>query len=307
MRELRIKVPDGDAPRIVGLIRQLGVERVSVYREFVHGPDRWEEVISVETSTPESAKVLDAIQHRRLHRPSKQTITVRELRALAGSQHVRSLTVPLEVPQVDLVQDLWQFCQVTYGHLGRVAIASLLLVYGMIRGSLLLMAGGLLFLPALQHLLAVAQSICSRDRRLALQGVFALVSTIAVVVGCGAVIAAIVPEPMKFDDFLSPLPAACISVGIGIAGALASLDDVGKRELIGLATASQVGLVPSWTGISLVKGFNAEPTARFASYGVNLSLIVVTATIVYGLVRFRRRERSDRSIEAGGVPSLRAH
>jgi hypothetical protein len=46
MREVRIKVPEDSAADVVRILRQRGVERVGVYREFVHGPDRWEQVIS---------------------------------------------------------------------------------------------------------------------------------------------------------------------------------------------------------------------------------------------------------------------
>jgi hypothetical protein len=51
-------------------------------------------------------------------------------------------------------------------------------------------------------------------------------------------VAALVHVPLSFDEFLTPGISALVSIGIGIAGALASVDDVGKRELIGLAAAA---------------------------------------------------------------------
>ena len=291
MREIRIKVPDGGSEPVAQELLKMGVERAGVYREFVHGPNRWEEVVSVETSTPEAAQIVEALQQAAFFNPATYTLTVREIRAISSSRSVRQLTVPLEAPHIDVDQDLWQFCHVTYGHVARVFVAALLLGYAMIRGSVLLMAGGLLFLPALPHLLAVGRALCERDRRLLRQGAFAFLVTIVVLVASCASIAAFVPGPMKFDDFLPPLASACVSVGIGSAGALASLDDVGKRELIGLATAAQVGVVPAWIGISLVHGFDAGATSRVLSYFVNLAIIVMGSAIVFGVVRRRRHQR----------------
>jgi hypothetical protein len=293
MREIRIKVPEQGVEAVVHLLQRIGVERAGVYREFVHGPDRWEAVVSVETSTPEATKIIEALQRAPFYDRATHTLTVREIRAIASSRPAQSLTVPLEAPHIDVDQELWQFCQVTYGHLGRVVVAALLIAYAMIRGSTLLMAGGLLFLPALPHLLAVGRGLCERDRHLLLQGVVAFLTTILLVSGCGILVALLVPGPMKFDDFLSPAVAACVSVGIGSAGALASLDDVGKRELIGLATAAQVGIVPTWFGVSVVHGFDTAPGARLLSYLANLAIIVTASAIVFGLVRHHRRATSQ--------------
>jgi hypothetical protein len=299
MREVRIKVADGYAAPIVQMIQALGVDRVGISREFVHGPDRWEEVVSTETSTPEAAAIVAAVTRASVFDPQMHAITVRELRAIMGSTPIARVTLPLDLPFVDVEQDLWQFCHVTYGHLGRVVVAASLLAYAMIRGNVLLSVAGLLFLPALPHLLAIARAACARDRHLAAQAACALSSTIAVVTGCSALVALLVPGPMKFDDFLSPLVAASVSIGIGVAGALASVDDVGKRELIGLATAAQVGIVPVWLGIALVQGFDASPGSRVLSYVANLVLIVVGSMLVYLLVHARQCQRAQRPARRG--------
>jgi hypothetical protein len=289
MREVRIKVPEGEALRVVHLLQSLRVERVGVSREFVHGPDHWEEVVSTETSTPDAARIVQAIEEAHAFDPKTHTITIRELRAILTSEPVGSVTRPMQVPRPDLHQDLWQFSHVTYGHLLRVMVAASLISYAMIEDSLLLLVGGLLFLPTLPHLLAIGLGGQSRERRLAAQGAFALSISVAVLVACSASVAVLVPTPMKFAAFLPPAVSACVSVGIGIAGALASLDDVGKRELIGLATAAQVGLVPAWLGIGLVHGFDTPPGPRLCSFAVNLSLIAVTSAITYRAVRLRSR------------------
>lgn len=295
MREVRIKVPEGDAQRFIHFVQELGAERVGVYREFVHGPDRWEEVVSIETSTPDAARIVDALERAPFFNAETHTFTIRELRSISSRASIRDVTVPIALPQKDVTQDLWQFSQVTYGHVGRVAIAALLLSYALIRGSTLLLIGGLLFLPGLPHLLAIGRGACARDHRLALQGALALATTIAILIACGAFVAALVAGPMRFDDFLSPAVGVCVSSGIGIAGALASLDDVGKRELIGLATAAQVGVVPAWFGVSLVHGLDAVATVRVASYLVNLAVIVIAAASVYTVVGLHRRRDGKRA------------
>ena len=126
---------------------------------------------------------------------------------------------------------------------------------------------------------------------MAFQGAVALFVTIAILIGASAAVGALVGAPIKFDDFLPPAAAACISVGIGLAGALASLDDVGKREFIGLATAAQVGLVPAWLGLTIVRGFDTMQGSRLLSYVGNLVIIVATSATVYATVRYRRRRK----------------
>jgi hypothetical protein len=119
-------------------------------------------------------------------------------------------------------------------------------------------------------------------------------TTVMLVVVCGALVATATLGPLRFDDFLPPAVSAAVSVGIGIAGALASLDDVGKRELLGLATAAQVGVVPAWLGISLVRGFDVSPAPRLLAYLAGLAIIAITAALVYGAVRMRRRTTQPR-------------
>jgi len=289
MREVRIKTPECRALPIVRRLQALGISRVSVQREFVHGPERWQALISTETSTPDAARIVDAVLDSPLFDATETSITVRELRCIVNADSVVQLTEPLEAPRADVEQDLWQFSHVTYGHVARAMVAGSLLAYGLIEGKLLPLLGGLLFLPTLPHLLALGFGLAlgfapgTHGGRLAAQGGVALATTIAIVLGCSALLASVWPGPIRFDGILTPGVSAIISVGVGCAGALASLDDAGKRELIGLATAAQVGLVPAWFGIGLVHGFDAEPGYRLLFFALNLGLTILAAALVYAL------------------------
>jgi hypothetical protein len=109
----------------------------------------------------------------------------------------------------------------------------------------------------------------------------------ALVVGSGAVVAVTSSPPMEFRDF-SPLPTGLmLSIAIGVAAGYATTDDVGWRQLMGLAAASQITLVPAWLGVALVIGFSeigsTAPVERLLSWGLNLAAIVGTIVAVYVL------------------------
>jgi hypothetical protein len=80
----------------------------------------------------------------------------------------------------------------------------------MLRDNLLVMIGGLLFLPTLPHLLAVGMGTAKRRRHLATRGAFAFTLTIFLLMGCSALTAAVVHGPMKFNGFLPPAAAAIV-------------------------------------------------------------------------------------------------
>jgi hypothetical protein len=62
---------------------------------------------------------------------------------------------------------------------------------------------------------------------------------------------------------------------------------VGKRELIGLAAAAQLGPIPAWLGIACVQGFDTSPLRRLLSFLGNVLLIVASSGIVYRVVLAR--------------------
>ena len=79
-----------------------------------------------------------------------------------------------------------------------------------------------------------------------------------------------------------------ISVVVGVGAGFANIDDSGQRQLIGLAAAAQIALIPVWFGICAVFGFPAtagrnEIIQRAASFFLNTITMIGVTFIIYTL------------------------
>ena len=283
MREVRVTVEPAMAASVAKIAHDAGVEQATVYQVYVHGPDAPKAVVSVETSTPAAKRFIDALSEAPFFDPRKHTFTSRDLRAVVSSEPITSVTMPIVEPSVDVDAELWQASHVTPSYVGRTFAAALLLSYGMIHNSLLIMIAGLLFTPFMAHALSVGFGAWTRDFRLAIQGVFALAVGAAITLGAGAAIAGMTDAPLRFDGFRSLEVIFLISAVVGVAAGLATADDAGRRPLLGLAAAAQFAIYPAWFGIMLVRGFDDPHTAwmRLLSVSVNTATIVLVATCTY--------------------------
>ena len=94
--------------------------------------------------------------------------------------------------------------------------------------------------------------------------------------------------PLLYNESNSLLAGFLISLAVGVAAGLATADDVGRREIIGLAATAQVAILPVWFGICFVFGFpileNQPPTRRAISLVVNVISIVVASFITYAVL-----------------------
>jgi hypothetical protein len=81
--------------------------------------------------------------------------------------------------------------------------------------------------------------------------------------------------PMRFAAFNSTVVSALMALTTGLAAGLALPDDAGRRELIGLATASQIAVPAVWVGISLAFGAPAGDGAPLVQRGLSLLLNIV--------------------------------
>jgi hypothetical protein len=106
----------------------------------------------------------------------------------------------------------------------------------------------------------------------------------AVAAACVAMFA---DPPMMFDNFPPMAAGALFSLAVGVAASLATADDAGHRQLVGLAAASQLALVPAWLGISVVFGFSESAAEKLSGFGVNTLCLVVGAAAVYGTLLWR--------------------
>ncbi|HEV7802404.1 MAG TPA: hypothetical protein VGP15_15105, partial [Burkholderiales bacterium] len=158
---------------------------------------------------------------------------------------------------------------------------ALLLAYGMVHDNPLLMIGGLIFLPFMPIVLAFAFGALSRQWQLVGHAGFAFVTSTALIVAAGAAVAAFAEPPIMFDRFPPLAAGAVLSAVVGIAAALGTADDVGHRQLIGLAAASQLALIPAWLGVSLVFGFSESPEEKIGSFGLNTVLLAAGCAAVY--------------------------
>src|SRR6185436_3649279 len=203
----------------------------------------------------------------------------------------RTLTRPLVEPTVDIFEELWQFTQVTYGFVGRILIGAVLLAYGLVEYRLLFMIAGLLFIPLLPLMLSVGFALWTRQWRLARQGLFSLTIAILLLATGGVIVGLLTDPPVRYAEFNSLLTGLLISCAVGIAAGLATADDAGRREMIGLAATAQIAIIPAWLGLCLVLGFPVTdatpPSRKLLSLVLNIAAIIAAAFVTYALIRIK--------------------
>jgi hypothetical protein len=296
MRLVKIKVPEGVAEQVVRIAHQAGIPDVGVYVQEVHsagGKVERKDVVDIHTATPVAKRFLDALTDWPGYDEDKMSYEVREARAIVSSKDdVSRITMPLLEPAVDVLSNLWQFVHITPSFLGRVVVAALLLAYGIVHDRTLIMAAGLLFMPAMPLLLSVGFGGVTRSWRLIGRALLAMLLLTVLTVGAGYLIGLVTSEDtIKFKDFTPLMPSLALSLAIGLAAGIATTDDVGWKELIGLAAASQFSLIPAWFGAALVKGFGegGVQTAiqRVESFALNTVAIIAMSAVMYAVTRMR--------------------
>jgi drug/metabolite transporter (DMT)-like permease len=294
MRLVRVTVPQGKGEEVARLALDAGVPQASVQPLDSYSREGREskEVVDVNTSTPTAKKFIDALLAAPFYDPADYSIFVREPRAIITKEGPRRLTRPVVIPETDLYEELWQFSRVTASFVARFLAGAVLLSYGMLKFNLLLMIAGLLFLPLLPTLLAMSFGLLTREFRLAAQGLFALTAGAAIIVAGGALVAWLAGPPLRFQEFSSLEVAAVLSAAVGVAAGFATTDDVGRREMLGLAATAQTALIPAWLGISLVIGFSqgvdpTPPARRLLTFAVIVAVIIISSLVTYAAVGVR--------------------
>jgi len=104
-------------------------------------------------------------------------------------------------------------------------------------------------------------------------------------------VALLTHPPMQYTESNSIAAGFLISLAVGVAAALATVDDVGRREMIGLAASSQVAIIPVWFGVCLVFGFPALENLPLGKRGISLVLniiaIALASLITYAAMRMK--------------------
>lgn len=287
MRLVKVTCPRGQGTNVAKIAFDAGITDASVQQLEQHkagGGPVAKESVDVHVSTPEARSFIEGVVKAPFYNRNDFSIEVREPRAVLKSTSVREITRPISAPMVDIDQELWQFSYVTFSFGARVLIAALLMAYGMIQNNALFMAGGLMFLPLTPLVLGISFGTLTRQWTLVAQGLGAFVTATALIAAAGAAVAAVADPPMMFDQFPPMIAGVFFSVAIGIAAALATADDAGHRQLIGLAAASQLALVPAWFGISLIYGFSDDPGEKLMAFGANALALIIGSGAVYAFL-----------------------
>src|SRR5258706_12626232 len=137
-------------------------------------------------------------------------------------------------------------------------------------------------------MLSIGFGLWTRQWRLAAQGMLSMsVATVLLVIG-GVVVGLLSDPPVRYSECNSGGTGVLISCVVGIAAGLATADDVGRREVIGLAATAQGAIVPAWLGLGWVLGFPVldptPPSRRFLGLLLNIAIIVLASLITYALM-----------------------
>lgn len=283
--------------RVAEIAFAAGIKEVSVQSGVSLGADgsrQAKDYVDIQTSTPKGKRFLDELLAADFYDREEFSIAVRQPRAIVSAESVSELTKPLVEPATDIFEELWQFSHITTGFVGRIFLAGCLLAYGLIHQKTLLIIAGLLFLPILPTLLAIGFGGWTRQWKLSAQGLLAFLVAAALLALSGVAVAAVSSPPLKYDDFNTLAVGFLISVAVGAAAVLANIDDVGRREMIGLAATAQIAIVPVWFGICAVFGFptttpESEIANRALSFPLNVLTIIASSLVVYVIYKAASR------------------
>jgi hypothetical protein len=252
MRQITVTTPHGRAREVAEIAFGVGISEVTIGQKRVLSATGFEitkDSIEMEIGTPLAKAFMDEFTGKPFFTRDEFSIAVRQPRAIISRERLTSLTRPLVEPAVDIFEELWQFSQVTYGFLGRILIGGLLLSYGLVEYQCLLIIAGLLFIPLLPLILSIGFGLCTKQWRLAAQGAFSLTIALLLLILAGVSVALLTNSPVRYSEFHSLGTGLLISCAVGVAAGLATVDDVGRREMIGLAATAQIAIIPAWLGV----------------------------------------------------------
>ena len=293
MRQITVTAPQGKGPEIAEIAFSVGIRDVSLSSIRAlksNQPDRQKDHLEIETATHLAKAFVEKLSASPFFNTEDYAITVRQPRSIYSTRSLRSLTRPLVEPTSDLFQELWQFSQITFGFVGRIYLGAILLAFGLVDYRLLFMIAGLLFIPLLPLMLGIGFSVWTRQWRLLGQSSLALLTAIVLMAAGGATVAIFSQPPVRYVEANSLLTGMVISVVVGVAAGLATSDDVGRREMIGLAATAQVAIVPTWFGLVAVLGSPNNPVSvnqRAISLLINICGIVIASLATYAALGMR--------------------
>jgi len=294
LRQVTVTAPQGKGSDVAEIAFSVGIRDVSLSEIRALKSDNSEQRkdhLEIETATHLAKAFVEKLSSSSIFNTEEYSITIRQPRSIYSTRNIRSLTRPLVEPSSDLFQELWQFSQITFGFIGRIYIGAVLLAFGLVDYRLLFMIAGLLFIPLLPLMLGIGFSLLTRQWRLLGQSFLALLTATLLMAAGGATVALFSQPPIRYVEANSLLTGFVISLAVGVAAGLATSDDVGRREMIGLAATAQVAIVPTWFGLAAVLGLPANDSVsakqRAMSLGINVAGIVIASFVTYAALRMR--------------------
>jgi hypothetical protein len=283
MRRMTIAVEPDMAARVIDLAIAAGaasVTRNSAQRIDADGTERAQAVLDLYLPAPGAGDLTRSLSHLP---PGSWSMASGRPRAIHDGFPLARETRPYPVAGMEIEEDLWEFCQITISMILRVVLASALVAYGMITGNLPVMLAGLLFLPYHHVLLALALGLVRRRWHLVAHGAVVFFLTTLTIAGAGAAVAWVKGGELGWQAVSGAGGAVFIGLVVGAAAALASADDAGRHELIGLAATAHLSVLPVWGGIMAVLGHAEGPeiTARALDFVLSVLSLIAAAGVVF--------------------------
>lgn len=295
MRELKIVMKRGDGPKVAKTVLEQGVKEAAVYSVFMHGPNEERDLVAIQCSTPQSRRVISAVMNLPEFDLSFCSIASDGERAVLSSRPLQQTTKPMLQPSVDITADIWQHTHITPSFIARTLTSALLVALGMVKDQTIIIVAALLFKPFFHQIMGIGLGLVSRDFALSRRAAQAIALSLFITIASGYLVGLALEEPLRFNEFNSPFTSFLISLAIGVTGAVAVADDVGRHQLLAFAAAVQYGVLAVWFGLTLAIGIpNVSDFFRnVLTFGINFFTIVTSATAVLALLEVReRRERS---------------
>lgn len=285
MRLVTVRVPDGAGQEVARLAFESDIAEVSVHTARAIKKSNKvlnQEVIQFESATPKVKNFIESLMDSPFYDPRSYNFTIREPESIFASEAPDEETVPVIRPTTDVYDELWQYSHITVSLVVRVFLSAVLLSYGMRENYLPLIIAGLLFLPYHHHLLSMGLGASIREWRFFRQGFVAFLLTTLLIVVAGVVIGLLMDPHIKFTGFSSsPLVSFLLAMTIGVAAGFGSIDDAGRRELIGLAATAHISVYPAWFGMKFIFGF--DPSDKPIEFLLIFLMDVITLSVFAGI------------------------
>lgn len=294
MRLITIQAPKGRGQQIAEMAMDLGIHSVGVSETSLYKGKKSPvsiDVVEIQSNTPKVKKLVESLMVSPFYSPETYNFTIRHPESLFGSEKIEEETKPVIRPTTDVYEELWQFSKVTVSLVLRVFLSAFLAAFGMREDFMPLIIAGLLFLPYHHSMLGVALAGGLKEGKLFGQSVLAFL-TITVVITLGGVALALLTEPgIKWTQFTetSVLFSFLISMAVGIAAGFGSIDDAGRRELIGLAATAHISVYPIWFGMKFVYGFDPhdKPWHLLQIYLMDVGVLILFAAITFKTMKMK--------------------